>query len=225
MTKVVLTDIEGTTTSISFVHDVLFQYSAKEMRVFIGRHKTAPAVQQLLKKIDPAFQPADASAVDKVTTILLDWIAQDKKHPVLKNLQGMIWEDGYKQGAFKSHLYDDVEPQLRQWKQQGLRLAIFSSGSAEAQRLLFGHTPHGDLTDLFEGFFDLAVGGKREKSSYLAIASKLNVEPRDILFLSDVVQELDAAKDAGLQTIQLVRPGTVACNNHPTATTFDDINP
>ena len=151
------------------------------------------------------------------------WTVADRKHTGLKALQGLIWAEGYADGSLVSHLYPDVAPRLRAWKALGLRLAVYSSGSAQAQRLFFAHTPAGDLTPLFEAYFDTTIGHKREPEAYHRIAGSLALPPGALLFLSDVAEELDAAKAAGWNTLQLVRPGTEATDRHPTAPDFEGV--
>ena len=154
---------------------------------------------------------------------MLHWIETDQKVTPLKALQGMVWADGYQRGDFKGHLYSDVAPALRQWKDLGKALYVYSSGSVQAQKLLFGYSDAGDLTPLFSGYFDTHIGHKREAAAYHRIVTELDLPPAAVLFLSDVVEELDAAKQAGMQTLQLVREGTQAGNTHACVTRFDEI--
>lgn len=213
----VLTDIEGTTTAISYVHHVLFPYADARLDAFLDAHGQDPDVAAAL-----AEAAADPDAGDDVRAALHRWIAEDRKFAPLKILQGLIWHQGFAGGDLRAHLYPDVAPALRAWHRAGVRLAVYSSGSVGAQRLLFGHTEAGDLTALFSGFFDTAVGAKREPASYARIAEALGVPGERILFLSDVEAELDAAAAAGLRTCQLVRAedGTMAGTRHPTAADF-----
>lgn len=222
MIRAILTDIEGTTSSLSFVKDVLFPYSRERMADFVRSHGADPAVARLLEEA----QQAAATELDDGELIaqLIAWIDEDRKITPLKGLQGLIWEDGYRRGDFTGHVYEDAVRQLRNWQRQGLELYIFSSGSVHAQKLLFSHTDYGDLTPLFSGFFDTTIGHKREAKSYEAIASAIGLEPGEILFLSDIRQELDAAREAGLQTIQLVRDGEPdPAAPHPQVRDFDAI--
>lgn len=225
--RYVLSDIEGTTTSITFVHDVLFPYSREALPDFVRSQWSHDDVQgyaaMVLKTAREENLPLHDDDKEAVIAILMKWIAEDRKHPGLKGLQGLVWKDGYQRGAFTAHVYEDVVPNLRSWKKSGLRLGIYSSGSVLAQKLLFGHTHEGDLTPLFSHFFDTAVGGKKEIGSYQAIQKELGLAAREILFLSDIEAELDAAKAAGFVTTQLVRPGTRPSAKHRTATTFHDV--
>jgi len=227
MIRYVLTDIEGTTTPITFVHDVLFPYSKARLAEFVRTHANDSRVQNCLEDTKKTVHEEEGHAVsdDEATQQLERWIQQDRKHPALKTLQGMIWRYGYESGTYTSEVYADVRPALERWKERGLGLGIYSSGSVEAQQLLFGHTPTGDMTPLFAHFFDTAVGGKRESSSYQAILTRLSLPGSAVLFLSDVPEELDAAEAAGMRTVQLIRPGTVASAGHQTARDFTEVEP
>jgi enolase-phosphatase E1 len=200
----ILVDIEGTTTSISFVHDTLFPYAKEHVRNYLKTHLNEPDVSQLIQEI---AQIGGASHTDlsQVTQILLTWMEQDKKITPLKTLQGMLWKTGYEKGHFQGHVYLDAFQELQRWHEQGFALYVYSSGSVPAQKLLFSHSTYGDLTPLFSGYFDTKVGGKRESSSYTKIAEQLQLAPERILFLSDVVEELNAAAEAGMQTLLIVR--------------------
>lgn len=208
----ILTDIEGTTTAIAFVHRSLFPYAASALEDFLARRGADPDVAAILSEV---------SGEDKLAT-LRGWMAADAKVTPLKALQGLIWRQGYEDGALRGHLWPDVAPALREWHSGGQHLAVYSSGSEEAQRLLFRHSEAGDLEPLFEGFFDTRMGAKREAASYTRIADAWLVTPAAILFLSDVAEELDAAREAGLATCQLVREadGTKPSGRHPEATDF-----
>jgi enolase-phosphatase E1 len=150
---------------------------------------------------------------------------QDRKSTGLKTLQGLIWEDGYRTGELQGDVYPDVPEALRTWKEKGIRVRIFSSGSVLAQKLLFGHTAYGDLLSYFEGYHDTTTGPKREARAYTAIAAAFGLPPREILFLSDVVEELDAAREAGMPTGLLLRPGNkpVVPGSHPTYRSFAEL--
>lgn len=225
MVRAIVTDIEGTTSSLSFVQKVLFPYSARHLPGFVRARGHEPQVRQLL---DEARRLAGEALEDEgLVGVLLRWIETDQKLAPLKGLQGLIWEEGYRQGAFQSHLYEDAARRLREWHAQGLRLYVYSSGSEHAQRLLFGHTPFGDLTPLFSGYFDTRIGGKREPGSYATLIRQLGLPAEEILFLSDVREELDAARAVGLRTWCLVRgesPGGEP-GDHPVARDFDEVRP
>lgn len=200
----ILTDIEGTTSSISFVKEVLFPYARAALPGFVRDHGHEPQVRQWLDAV--ATEIAASACQDEVIVETLQgWIDQDRKHTALKALQGMIWETGYRNGDYSAHLYPEVAAVLRGWHAQGLPLYVYSSGSVPAQKLFFGFSQAGDLNGLFSGNFDTEVGGKRETASYARIAEAIGIAPGEILFLSDIVEELDAAREAGLQTVLLDR--------------------
>lgn len=223
MIRAILTDIEGTTTSVSFVYEVLFPYARAHMAEFLAAHAGDPAVREQLAAVS---READRRLTDaQATELLVRWIDEDRKLTPLKALQGMIWEDGYRRGAFTGHVYPDAVRNLRAWHAAGIALYVYSSGSVQAQQLLFGHSDAGDLTPLFAGYFDTRVGNKREPASYRAIAERIGLPPSRILFLSDVKEELDAAKTAGMRTTWLVRgtpPGPGA--THIQAASFDAVS-
>jgi enolase-phosphatase E1 len=216
----IVLDIEGTTTPISFVCDVLFPFARRHLREFLKDHRNSPGVNAapgvadaivglLLEWADDVAKgnmPPPGSEIDLAAYV--EWLMDlDRKSPALKSLQGLIWERGYRSGELTSEIFADVGPALERWRGAGLRVAIYSSGSVLAQRLLFGHTPAGDLTPLFSGFFDTAVGPKTAVDSYRAIAVALECPPPRLLFVSDVVAELNAARAAGCRTALAVRPG------------------
>ena len=224
MIKAIVTDIEGTTSSLSFVKDVLFPYARAHLADFVAQHSHEPPVRALL---DEAAQEAGGGLDDgQIVTQLLQWIDADRKVTALKSLQGLIWEHGYQSGDFTGHVYPDAVDNLRRWHAAGIKLYVYSSGSVYAQKLLFGHSDFGDLTPLFAGYFDTHVGHKREASSYAAIAAQLALPAGQILFLSDIREELDAAKAAGMQTVWLVRDALPAANAaHRQVRDFDAISP
>lgn len=214
--RLVVTDIEGTTSPIAFVHDVLFPFAAAELGPFLAARGADPAVAAVLADVS-ARAPGEAPEA-----ALRRWMAADEKVTPLKTLQGMIWEAGFRDGRLCGRLWPDVAPRLSAWHAGGVRLAVFSSGSVAAQKLLFGFSDAGDLAPLFDGFFDTTTGPKREAASYRAIVSALRAAPAETLFLSDLAAELDAAAEAGLATCQLVRAGdgTRPGARHPAAADF-----
>jgi enolase-phosphatase E1 len=221
MVSTIVTDIEGTTSSLSFVKDVLFPYSRKRLADFVRSHSVDPEVQRILNEVR-----AETGAHDETALIsqLIQWIDEDRKATPLKALQGLIWETGYRRGDFTGHVYPDAVRALRAWRARGLHLYVYSSGSVKAQQLLFGHTVEGDLTPLFDGYFDTTIGPKREAESYRRIAQAIGTSPAATLFLSDVKEELDAARAAGMQTWWLLRnDGTPTASAHPTARSFAEI--
>jgi enolase-phosphatase E1 len=219
MIRTLLTDIEGTTTPIRFVHEILFPYARAALPRLLTKRAAEPEIASALHLVRH-----EAPDRDPLET-LLAWMDEDRKAEPLKTLQGIAWRDGYASGALTADLYPDVAPALHRWHASDRQLAVYSSGSEEAQRLIFGHAPSGDLTPLFTGFFDTRVGAKRDPASYAAIADALQATKTTILFLSDVAAELDAAAQAGLRTCQLLRPGdgAVPSDAHPHAIDFDDV--
>jgi len=201
---------------------VLFPYAQAKLPDFLQANADTPAVAEQIDAVRSEMNDPDAT-LETVTAQLLHWIETDQKVTSLKALQGMVWADGYRRGDFKGHLYSDVTPALRQWKAAGKALYVYSSGSVQAQKLLFGYSDAGDLTPLFDGYFDTHVGHKREAAAYLRIVAELDLPVDAVLFLSDVVEELDAAQRAGMQTLQLVREGTQPGNTHRCVTRFDEI--
>lgn len=209
----VVTDIEGTTTPIAFVRDTLFPYARARLETALAQ---APDIAAEVARMVPGATPLAS---------LQRWMDEDAKVTPLKALQGRIWAQGYADGTLKGDLYPDVAPVLRRWTRAGIRLHVYSSGSVAAQKQLFGFSTEGDLTGLFAGFFDTNVGPKREPASYDRICIGINVPPAEVLFLSDVEAELDAAAVAGLRTCQLVRAadGTAASDRHQVAADFTEV--
>lgn len=225
----ILTDIEGTTSSISFVKDVLFPYARRALPGFVAARGHEAEVRVWLDTVAGETGAADDAAI---VATLQAWIDADRKHTALKALQGMIWADGYRDADFTAHIYPDAAEALRRWHAAGERMAVYSSGSVPAQKLFFGHSDAGDLTGLFSAWFDTELGGKRDAASYTRIAEALQVAPAELLFLSDVVAELDAAREAGLGTMLVDRLDDYpvpreagAANGHPRVTRFDAIDP
>jgi enolase-phosphatase E1 len=216
----VLLDIEGTTTPPRFVREVLYDYARKHLPAFLVARAGDAAVAAELAEIRRLVPGRGELAA------LLHWMDQDAKVAPLKTLQGLIWRSGYADGSIVGALYPDVAPSLRVWARAGLRLAAFSSGSAEAQRLLFAHSVAGDLAGLFVGFFDTRVGGKREAESFTRLTIALALPSAEILFLSDAEAELDAAAASGMRTCQLVRPadGTEPSDRHASAASFPAVS-
>jgi enolase-phosphatase E1 len=228
MIQLVLMDIEGTTTAVSFVFDVLFPYFRENIQSIAARAEE-PEIAAILQQVQDLALAETGESLDQAGAIaqLHQWSVEDRKVAPLKAMQGFLWEEGYKKGDFRGHVYPDVLPKLQQWQAQGLKLGIYSSGSVKAQKLLFGYSDYGDLTGYFDYFFDLKVGGKREVQSYQAIAQITNITPSEILFLSDIPAELAAAAQAGYQAIQLVRPGTTPSADYSQCSDFSAlvINP
>jgi enolase-phosphatase E1 len=220
--RAIVTDIEGTTSSISFVHDVLFPYSRARLADYVAAHPAE--VAPILDRVRAEAGQRDLTA-DGCTALLLEWHDADRKIGPLKELQGLIWAQGFAEGVLEGHIYPDAVAGLKRWHAAGIPLYIYSSGSVAAQRLLFGHSMAGDLNPLFAGNFDTAVGGKKEAASYAAIAKAIGEAPGDILFLSDIAEELEAARSAGLAVTLLARDGLPAACALPATDSFDTILP
>lgn len=221
--KAILLDIEGTTTPITFVYDVLFPFARKHA----GEHLDDEAVRTLKTEYDADVAmrlrpPPWSSGAIQYVYWLMD---QDRKSTALKNLQGKIWQEGYRRGDLQGAVFADVPPALERWHRAGVDLRIYSSGSILAQQLIFSTTPYGDLTRFLKGYFDTTTGPKAEPSSYMAIARAFGLPPHDILFISDVVRELDAAAAAGLQILLSLRPGNhpQPSNAYPSVSSFADV--
>lgn len=220
----ILTDIEGTTSSISFVAEKLFPYfrnNILDLSELTGNPIVKEAFEQtiqLAKSEDGETISTEQEIIDK----LYEWSVEDRKITPLKTLQGVLWDKGYRDGELKGHVYPEVAANLKKWKALGIDLGVFSSGSVPAQKLIFGYSVSGDLTPYFSAYFDTNTGGKREAKTYAKIAETLKLQASEILFLSDIVEELEAADSNGFQTIQLARE-----NMKPTwkkfVTSFDDI--
>jgi len=237
--QAVLLDIEGTTTPIEFVSEVLFPFARKQFRAFIQKHGGNEEVRSDLEglwrqyqadvrqNLQPPSWQGDLSGRDLESIVsYLHWLMdQDRKATALKSLQGRIWLAGYQSGALKGQVYADVPPAIRVWGQQKKDICIFSSGSVLAQKLLFQSTAAGDLTQFIRAYFDTTTGAKGESESYRRIAAELNLSPSKIVFVSDVVGELDTARSAEMQTVLCVRPGRGRPENpgHPVIRTFEEL--
>src|SRR6185436_4028620 len=233
----ILLDIEGTTTPISFVHEVLFPYARSRVKDFLTtnwhyaevisdvallRQEQEAESEVTLRNFAPAADQIEA------TSNYVQWlIDQDRKSTGLKSLQGKIWKQGYLDGTLAAPLFADVRPALERLHQNGITIAIFSSGSVLAQQLLFAHTEAGDITTLIDVYFDTTTGPKTAGESYRKIAAQLQHRPADILFVSDVAGELEAAKEAAMQTLLCIRPGNPrqSCPANPAIHSFAEILP
>ena len=223
----VLLDIEGTTTPIAFVHDVLFNYAREHLKEFL-RTNSAPDDLALLRDehaVDVKEGRNPPPLTNDSVAEYIEWlISRDRKSTGLKSLQGKIWRQGYEKGLLKSQVFADVPPALARWRARELKIIIFSSGSVLAQKLLFAHTDAGNLTPFIDGYFDTTVGKKGEAESYLRIAEAIGFRTEQILFISDVVSELDAANEAGMKTILSIRPGnSPQPQRYTSITTFESI--
>uniref|UniRef100_A0A0N4Z8W6 Enolase-phosphatase E1 n=1 Tax=Parastrongyloides trichosuri TaxID=131310 RepID=A0A0N4Z8W6_PARTI len=237
MFKAIITDIEGTTTSISFVKDILFPYSIENVEGYLKKvwneetfinlkdELIKSSASKEYEKINLIKEP---KTIDDVVFNVKKWIGNDIKVTPVKELQGLIWEEGYKNGSLKGHVYDDVVPALERFKDKGINLYVYSSGSVKAQKLLYQHTNKGDLTKYFDNYFDTNIGHKIDSTSYKKIADKIGVKPLEGLFLTDVAKEAIAAEGAGMKTILVVRPGNEplipgSCDHIQQIKSFDEI--
>ena len=231
--KLILTDIEGTTSSISFVKDVLFPYAADHLPAFVKENindeKVQTALQQTAELAAEDGEVINADDTDALIARLLQWISEDRKATPLKTLQGLIWKTGYENGDYQAHMYPDATEYLKKWHDSGLPLYVYSSGSVKAQELFFGYSQDGNMLPLFKGHFDTLMGGKRETQSYLNILAELQkthagLNAKDVLFLSDIKEELDAAKEAGMQTVWLLRDSDIPAGaEHKAVKSFAEI--
>jgi enolase-phosphatase E1 len=213
----VLLDVEGTTSSISFVHDQMFPYARRHLRGYLMEHWGQALLRETLERLaaDAGLPSAEAWLGDlavadqphRVIEVVEQWMDQDRKATGLKQLQGQIWQAGFESQQLVAHVWPDVPLALRQWQQAGIDIRIYSSGSIAAQKLFFGHTEVGNLLDCFSGHYDTTSGGKKESPSYRKIADDWRIDPRQIVFVSDVVEELEAAAEAGLRVLLSCRPG------------------
>jgi enolase-phosphatase E1 len=234
--RVLLLDVEGTTTAVSFLYDELFPYARAHLREFlrtaVNDHALRDDLAVLLAERGaekeagaPEWRGGGPDETLAFAAAYAEWLMdRDRKSTALKSLQGRIWKEGYRSGALKSYVYPDVRPALERWRAQRRSVAIFSSGSVLAQRLLFAHTAEGDLTPLIHGYFDTTTGPKAAAHSYRRIAEALRVAPAAVLFLSDAPAELDAARAAGMGTALCVREGGAApAADHPVLRSFEEI--
>jgi enolase-phosphatase E1 len=232
----VVVDIEGTTTSISFVYEDLFNYSRIHVRDYLARHFPLDDVQLLReehtedvskgKQPPPLAEPGSPTEIESLAKYVNWLIDLNSKTTGLKSLQGKIWREGYADGTLRSHVFPDVAPALERWRGAGLSINIFSSGSVLAQQLLFAHTEAGDLTPLIDGYFDTSVGKKGEAESYRRIAESIGARPEELLFVSDIVAELAAAREAGMRTVLSIRAGNQpqeSADQYSSINSFDDL--
>ena len=233
--RCVLLDIEGTTSSISFVHDEMFPFVRQNLALYLCENWGSESLNESIQLIAtdagydnwPDPQQEDSEQQLQVIEEVNRQMDEDLKATGLKNLQGKIWKNGFESGALQSHIYEDVKPALESWKSAGVDLRIYSSGSIQAQLLFFGHTVGGNLLELFSAHYDTTIGGKKESDSYAKIAAEVGCLPDQILFVSDILEELDAARQAGLQTALSIRPGNTpieAEHSHPAIRSFSEIH-
>jgi len=219
--RAVVVDIEGTTSSIAFVKEHLYPYARRRIPEYVREH--AGAIQDIIdevRRIEGSF----SLDIPQLIAVLLSWMDDDRKLTPLKTLQGLVWREGFDSGTLCAPVYDDARRALTRWREQGLRLYVYSSGSVAAQRLLFSHTEQGDLTSLFSGYFDTTTGSKLTAESYRAIARSVGLPPESILFLSDHAGEIEAARAAGMQAVWVDRgPVSVSNKEPPRIRSFDEI--
>ncbi len=235
--RAILLDIEGTTTPIEFVHKTLFSFARSRIQDFLQQHWAEPDVRADVDRLRrqflsgqeqhpslPAWREDSAEALRASVLSYINWLMdRDSKSTPLKSLQGKLWSQGYAAGELKSQIYPDVAPALARWSARKKTISIFSSGSVQAQRLLFAHTIQGDLTPFLSAYFDTTTGPKREAESYGRIAASLMLKPADVLFISDTVEELDAARQAGMETAQSVRENHGGRTGHRVIHSFDQV--
>lgn len=219
--RVIVTDIEGTTSSLAFVKETLFPYAYKKLPDYVWDNQEA--LEDLINDVREEEKNPDLS-LEEVIEVLLRYIEEDQKVTALKAIQGIIWKEGYEAGELEGHIYDDALEGLKRWKDEGIDLYVYSSGSIEAQKLLFGNTSQGDLTPMFSGYFDTTTGNKKETESYQKITEEIGVPAQEILFLSDSLDEINAAAEAGMKVIVLDRDGLVHdAMGHKVVQNFDEI--
>jgi enolase-phosphatase E1 len=233
--RAIILDIEGTTTPIAFVTETLFPYARAHLASYLDAHRTdsADVIERLraehyLEQAEPVPPWSDAPPHARAASVIafVEWLMdRDRKSTALKELQGRIWEEGYRRGELMGEVFPDVPRAFEYWHRMGLPVGIFSSGSVLAQQLLFRHSSAGDLTSFLRWHFDTAIGAKREPKSYARIVAEVGALPGEILFVSDIVQELDAARTAGMQTRLSERPGNAVPprNDHTIVRGFDEI--
>lgn len=224
MIKAILIDIEGTVSPISFVKDVLFPYSEEKMEKFIKENKDKPEIKNLLQQVQE-IEGKDID-IDEIIQTLKRWIKEDRKIAPLKDIQGFIWKEGFESGQIKAPFYEDAYRKMKEWKDKGYKLYIYSSGSVQAQRLFFSHTDKGDILDWFSGHFDTKIGNKKETESYRKIAQEIGLKSEEILFLSDNPDEIKAAAQAGMKVYRLARPQDaeyIENFEYPQIKSFDEV--
>ena len=225
---VVVLDIEGTTTPIDFVHKTLFKYARLNMRDFLNKNKNSGIIKKALNEIMRTFKDNENSisnelvgstghgfSIENAAAMLNHLIDIDSKAPQLKLIEGMIWEEGYRNGRLKGEVYSDVPVFMKKWAYLGKDICIYSSGSILAQKLIFSTTKYGDLTSYITGYFDTGTGRKTDPESYGKIAASLKKDPGRILFLSDSQAEINAAASKGFRAIMVQRDGNPDMNANP----------
>jgi len=203
--KVILLDIEGTIAPISYVKKVLFPYSKEKLESYLKENIDKPEIKEIIEEVKKIV--GKDLTLEEVINILKRWIDEDQKITPLKDLQGYIWKEGFENGELKAPIYEDAMNKIKEWKDKGYKIYIYSSGSVNAQKLFFSHTNYGNILNYFDGHFDTKIGNKKEKTSYLKIAETLGVSPKDIIFLSDDEKEIESAIKTGINAIKVSREG------------------
>lgn len=227
MIQAILSDIEGTTSSISFVHDVLFPLSLNKMDEYLEESSNLPEINSALQgfiQMHSMSVKEVSQGIHQISEKLKTLIREDVKDTTLKYIQGKIWKQSFEKGEIKGHVYPEVENYFQQWTKEGKKIYIYSSGSVEAQKLLFSYSAFGDMTKYLSGYFDTTTGGKRERQSYEKIALAIQEPAQNILFLSDISEELQAAEKAGYNTCLLVRQGEYTSSPYKQAKDFKTVS-
>ncbi|MCX7739170.1 MAG: acireductone synthase [Hydrogenothermaceae bacterium] len=223
--RAIITDIEGTTTPISFVKEVLFPFSYDRMEEFLRENWENPDVKKAIDEVEKI--EGKSLSFHEIVNTLRVWIKEDRKITPLKQIQGMTWEGGYRSGNITGPVYPDAYRKLKEWWEKGIKLYVYSSGSVKAQKLLFSHTDYGDITYLFSGYFDTTIGSKIEEDSYRRISQCINLHPQEILFLSDNPQEVLSASKTGMRVYRVVREGDakwIEKFNNPQIRSFEEVD-
>ena len=221
MVKAVLLDIEGTIAPLSFVKEVMFPYSKERLRDYLQSNWSKPEIRKIVE--DAAREAGRDLNLEDAVKLFSEWIDRDMKITPLKELQGYIWEEGFKSGELKAPLYRDAYEKIKEWNERGIPVYIYSSGSVKAQKLFFSHSQYGNILKLFSGFFDTKMGSKKEEQSYLKISKEIGLKPEEILFISDNPEELKAAKCAGFKVLQAVREGVKPSEEFEKIYSFEEL--
>jgi enolase-phosphatase E1 len=229
----ILLDIEGTTSSISFVHNEMFWFVRRHLSDYLASHADDAAIHDVCDMVlrENGCEPCGAGRLGvedqlRVQRAVRQLMDRDAKATGLKQLQGMVWKTGFQDGRLRAHLYPDVAPALRRWRNRGYSLRIYSSGSVQAQKLFLAHTIQGDLLELFDEHYDTTTGGKKDPESYVRIAKDWDMHPDQLLFISDSLAELDAARLSGYRTLMSSRPDNPPCtepHTHSLIKTFAEV--
>lgn len=221
MIKAIVLDIEGTIAPLTFVKEVMFPYSREKLREFLEKNWNNPEIKKIVEEAQK--EVARNLSLEEAVKVFEKWIAEDRKITPLKELQGHIWEDGFKSGQLRAPIYEDAYKKIKEWKEKNIPIYIYSSGSVKAQKLFFTYSTYGDITGMFSGFFDTKIGNKKDESSYRKIAQEIGIKPEEILFISDNPDELKAAKSAGFEVIQSVREGVKPSLEFKQIKTFEEL--